>query len=66
MPVVGLDPVGGIKSTSEPAPDSEGLHSLPGSNCSHLTLKLEFSTEVVEHGEKHLSTGFLFISSFIS
>lgn len=52
LPVVGMEPAGGGKSDSDHTPDSDALHSSSGSNCSELTLKLEFSSKVVEHGKK--------------
>uniref|UniRef100_A0A3P8W639 Membrane-bound transcription factor site-1 protease n=1 Tax=Cynoglossus semilaevis TaxID=244447 RepID=A0A3P8W639_CYNSE len=51
LPVVGMEPAGGARSGSEPTPDPDPdpLLSPSASNCSQLTLKLEFSTKVVEH-----------------
>ena len=43
LPAVGMD-TGGQAFNFDPEP--EALQS----NCSHLTVKLEFSTKVVEHG----------------
>ena len=54
LPVVGMEPTGGSKSESDHTPNTEPLPSSSGSNCSQMTLKLEFSTKVVEHGEKKL------------
>lgn len=51
LPVVGMELVGGAKSGSDHAPKTEPLPSSSASNCSDLTVKLEFSTKVVEHGE---------------
>uniref|UniRef100_A0A3Q1GFJ6 Membrane-bound transcription factor site-1 protease n=1 Tax=Acanthochromis polyacanthus TaxID=80966 RepID=A0A3Q1GFJ6_9TELE len=45
LPLVGTEPEGGAKSSS----NTEPLPSPSGSNCSQLTLKLEFSSKVVEH-----------------
>lgn len=50
LPVVGMEPATETKSASGHAPDSDPRSS--GSNCSQLTLKLEFSSKVVEHGEE--------------
>uniref|UniRef100_A0A8C2YXR5 Membrane-bound transcription factor site-1 protease n=1 Tax=Cyclopterus lumpus TaxID=8103 RepID=A0A8C2YXR5_CYCLU len=49
LPVVGMEPMGGAKLNSDHAPNTEPLPSSSGSNCSDLTVKLEFSTKVVEH-----------------
>lgn len=54
VPVVGMEPAGGGTPDSDHTPNSEPLPSSSGSNCSQLTLKLEFSTKVVEHGKKSL------------
>lgn len=51
LPLVGMEPAGGAKPTSNLNPSAEPLPSPSGSNCSQLTLKLEFSSKVVEHGE---------------
>ena len=51
LPLVGMEPMGGNKSASDHAPNPEHLSSSSGSNCSQLTLKLEFSSNVVEHGK---------------
>lgn len=53
VPVVGMESTGGgAQSGSERASTSDTLPSSSGSNCSQLTLKLEFSSKVVEHGKK--------------
>uniref|UniRef100_A0AAQ4NRX1 Membrane-bound transcription factor site-1 protease n=1 Tax=Gasterosteus aculeatus aculeatus TaxID=481459 RepID=A0AAQ4NRX1_GASAC len=44
-----MEPMGGAKLDPGHAPSVEPLPSSSGSNCSDLTLKLEFSTKVVEH-----------------
>ncbi|XP_029909142.1 membrane-bound transcription factor site-1 protease [Myripristis murdjan] len=49
LPLVGMEPAGGAKPTSNLNPSAEPLPSPSGSNCSQLTLKLEFSSKVVEH-----------------
>ncbi|KAE8295892.1 Membrane-bound transcription factor site-1 protease [Larimichthys crocea] len=50
LPLVGMEPTGGAKSgSSGHATNQEPLPSSSGSNCSELTLKLEFSSKVVEH-----------------
>ncbi|XP_030588228.1 membrane-bound transcription factor site-1 protease isoform X2 [Archocentrus centrarchus] len=49
LPVVGMEGEGGAKSSSDHTPNVEALSSLSVTNCSQLTLKLEFSTKVVEH-----------------
>lgn len=49
LPVVGMEPAGGGKSDSDHIPNSDLLPSSSSSNCSQLTLKLEFSSKVVEH-----------------
>lgn len=54
LPLVGMEPTGDTKSGSESAPNPEPLPSSSGSNCSELTLKLEFSSKVVENGKKKL------------
>lgn len=46
LPLLGTEPMGGSKTTTNPKQTSSC-----GSNCSHLTLKLEFSSKVVEDGE---------------
>lgn len=52
LPLVGMEPTGGAKSgSSGHATNQEPLPSSSGSNCSELTLKLEFSSKVVEHGK---------------
>lgn len=48
LPVVGVEPSPEGKSGPGQSPNLES----PNSNCSHLTLKLEFSSKVVEHGKK--------------
>lgn len=52
LPVVGMDREGGAKSSSDHTPNMDPLSSQSVTNCSQLTLKLEFSTKVVEHGKK--------------
>lgn len=52
LPAVGTEPGGGAKPSSGHAPSPESPSC--GSNCSHLTVKLEFSSKVVEHGENIL------------
>lgn len=52
LPVVGMDGEGGAESTSDHTPKIDALSSQSVTNCSQLTLKLEFSTKVVEHGKK--------------
>lgn len=54
LPVVGMESTGGARSGSEHASNSDPLPSSSGSNCSQLTLKLEFSSKVVEHGKQLL------------
>lgn len=54
LPLVGMEPMGGAKPDSDHAPNPEPLPSSSDSNCSQLTLKLEFSSKVVEHGKKNL------------
>lgn len=54
VPVVGMEPTEGAKSDFDHAPNTEPLPSSSGTNCSQLTLKLEFSSKVVEHGKKKL------------
>lgn len=54
LPLVGMEPMGGAKPDSDHAPNTEPLPSSSDSNCSQLTLKLEFSSKVVEHGKKNL------------
>lgn len=54
LPAVGTEPEQGAKPTIGSTLDP--LSSPHGSNCSHLTLKLEFSSEVVEHGENTSSS----------
>uniref|UniRef100_A0AAX7VWY6 Membrane-bound transcription factor site-1 protease n=1 Tax=Astatotilapia calliptera TaxID=8154 RepID=A0AAX7VWY6_ASTCA len=49
LPVVGMDGEGGAESTSDHTPKIDALSSQSVTNCSQLTLKLEFSTKVVEH-----------------
>uniref|UniRef100_A0A665UQG2 Membrane-bound transcription factor site-1 protease n=1 Tax=Echeneis naucrates TaxID=173247 RepID=A0A665UQG2_ECHNA len=49
LPAVGMEPAGGSSSASEHPPNSDSFPSSSGSNCSQLTLKLEFSSKVVEH-----------------
>lgn len=46
LPLLGTEPLGGSKGTTSPQqpPSCD-------SNCSQLTLKLEFSTKVVEDGK---------------
>uniref|UniRef100_A0A674C8C0 Membrane-bound transcription factor site-1 protease n=1 Tax=Salmo trutta TaxID=8032 RepID=A0A674C8C0_SALTR len=46
LPLVGTEGGDGTASTSTSSPNPDGNHS---SNCSSLTVKLEFSTKVVEH-----------------
>uniref|UniRef100_A0A8C5N646 Membrane-bound transcription factor site-1 protease n=1 Tax=Gouania willdenowi TaxID=441366 RepID=A0A8C5N646_GOUWI len=48
-PAVGMEPKNMVQLDPGHAPKAELLSSSPDSNCSQLTLKLEFSTEVVEH-----------------
>lgn len=54
LPVVGMEAKGGAKSSPDHMVNDQPLPSPPGSNCSQLTLKLEFSSKVVEHGKKSL------------
>lgn len=54
LPLVGMEPTEGAKSGSDHGPNPEPLPSSSGSNCSQLTLKLEFSSKVVEHGKKKM------------
>lgn len=54
LPLVGMEPVVGDTSGSDFTSTQEPLPSSSGSNCSHLALKLEFSSKVVEHGKKKL------------
>uniref|UniRef100_A0A7N8WX55 Membrane-bound transcription factor site-1 protease n=1 Tax=Mastacembelus armatus TaxID=205130 RepID=A0A7N8WX55_9TELE len=49
LPVVGMESAPGAQSDSDHTPSSEPLPLSSGSNCSQLTLKVEFSSEVVEH-----------------
>ncbi|KAA8590535.1 hypothetical protein FQN60_014469 [Etheostoma spectabile] len=49
VPVVGMELTEGAKSDFDHTPNTEPLPSSSGSNCSQLTLKLEFSSKVVEH-----------------
>uniref|UniRef100_A0A672HQL8 Membrane-bound transcription factor site-1 protease n=1 Tax=Salarias fasciatus TaxID=181472 RepID=A0A672HQL8_SALFA len=63
LPAVGMEPQGGASAEPLPSPS--------GSNCSQLTLKLEFSSEVVEHEYIVAFTGYfsakarsLYISSW--
>lgn len=59
LPLVGMEPTGGAKSGSDHATNSEPLPSSSGSNCSsQLTLKLEFSSKVVEHGKTSVEDDF--------
>lgn len=51
LPLVGMEPMGGAQSDSGRTDSPKPLSSPSDSNCSHLTLKLEFSTTVVEHGK---------------
>lgn len=51
LPLVGMEPMGGAQSDSGRTGSPEPLSSPSDSNCSHLTLKLEFSTKVVENGK---------------
>lgn len=56
LPVVGMgsEREANARSDYQP-PNLQPLPSPAGSNCSQLTLKLEFSSEVVEHGRKLFS-----------
>lgn len=54
LPLVGMEPMGGAKPDSGHTPNPEPPPSSSDSNCSQLTLKLEFSSKVVEHGKKNL------------
>lgn len=54
LPLVGMEPMGGAPSDSGRPDNPKPLPSPSDSNCSHLTLKLEFSTKVVEHGELNI------------
>lgn len=56
LPLVGMEPMGGTKSDSDHTPNSEPLPPSADSNCSQLTLKLEFSSKVVEHGKEKVFT----------
>ncbi|KAF3854410.1 hypothetical protein F7725_022465 [Dissostichus mawsoni] len=49
LSVVGMEPTEGAKSDSEYPPNTEPPPSSSGSNCSEMTLKLEFKTKTVEH-----------------
>lgn len=57
LPVVGTEPEKGAKSNHGPTHSPDVPTS--GSNCSQLTLKLEFSTKVVEHGRALSSISFI-------
>lgn len=46
LPLLGTEPLGGSKPTTDPQQPSSC-----DSNCSQLTLKLEFSSKVVEDGK---------------
>lgn len=52
LPVVGMEGEGGARPASDHTPNTEPPSSPSVTNCSQLTLKLEFSTKVVEHGKK--------------
>ena len=51
LPMVGTEAEGGAQQPYDPPTSTEAPPSSSGSNCSDLTVKLEFSTRVVEHGE---------------
>ena len=51
LSVVGMEPTEGDKSDSDYPPNTEPPPSSSGSNCSEMTLKLEFKTKTVEHGK---------------
>lgn len=55
LPLVGMEPLGGAQSDSGQTDNPKPLSSPSDSNCSHSTLKLEFSTKVVEHGKGKIS-----------
>uniref|UniRef100_A0A8C5FNF4 Membrane-bound transcription factor peptidase, site 1 n=1 Tax=Gadus morhua TaxID=8049 RepID=A0A8C5FNF4_GADMO len=49
LPMVGTEAEGGAQQPYDPPTSTEAPPSSSGSNCSDLTVKLEFSTRVVEH-----------------
>ena len=51
LPMVGTEAERGAQQPHDPPASTESPPTSPGSNCSDLTVKLEFSTRVVEHGE---------------
>lgn len=54
LPLVGMEPMGAVKFDSDHTLNPKPLLSSSESNCSQLTLKVEFSSKVVEHGKKNL------------
>lgn len=57
LPLLGTEPLGGSKPTTDPQQPSSC-----DSNCSQLTLKLEFSSKVVEDGKNLIKHVFPFSS----
>lgn len=58
LPLLGTEPLGGSKPATDPQQPSSC-----DSNCSQLTLKLEFSSKVVEDGKNPMKHVFSFSSA---